>query len=317
MTFTRACSILAAMYILVVKQLVTMLIILVSGFAFAKITKATPAESKGLSRLLVFFINPCVVVTSFNMDFDPQKLKNLLFVAAVSTVIHLVMITIGFFSSKDKIDRLTVAFTNCGFMGIPLINGVFGPEGVFYLMGYLILFNITLWTYGYYQISGSTNIKKIILNPNILSVVIGLVLFCTPLTLPAVLLTPVSMIAGTNTAVAMILLGVLLAEFKPSQFKNYSVRILKILFVRMILISIVNIAILFVVFKLFGSIPNAITMIYVILICSLCPCATSIPTMACLFEKDSVYASLTVSISSVLCMISIPAFVALAENFIR
>jgi len=53
------------------------------------------------------------------------------------------------------------------------------------------------------------------------------------------------------------------------------------------------------------------------LICSMCPAATSVPSLACVFDKDASYASLLVSITSLLCMISLPAFVALAEFFIK
>ena len=33
-------------------------------------------------------------------------------------------------------------------MGIPLINGLFGAEGVFYLTGYVTVFNVMVWSHG-------------------------------------------------------------------------------------------------------------------------------------------------------------------------
>ena len=299
------------------KQLFTMCLIALGGFIFAKIFKVEDSQQKVLSKLLLYFINPFMVVKSFNLEFNSDKLVQLGFVFAVALVIHLIMILIGFFSSKEQVDRLVVCFTNCGFIGIPLIRGVFGDEGVFYLMGYLVVFNITIWTYGYYIMCGSINLKKIITNPNIIAVIIGIAIFCSPWTLPEIIARPVIMIGDTNTAMSMLLIGILLANFKPSDGKLYALKIAKVSLFRHVVCALVNIGLLFVVWKLFPNIPDCRTLLFVVLICSMCPAATTIPGLAVLFNRDETYASLTVSFTSVLCMFFLPAFVALAELIIR
>ena len=299
------------------KQLFTMCLIALGGFIFAKIFKVEDSQQKVLSKLLLYFINPFMVVKSFNLEFNSDKLVQLGFVFAVALVIHLIMILIGFFSSKEQVDRLVVCFTNCGFIGIPLIRGVFGDEGVFYLMGYLVVFNITIWTYGYYIMCGSINLKKIITNPNIIAVIIGIAIFCSPWTLPEIIARPVIMIGDTNTAMSMLLIGILLANFKPSDGKLYALKIAKVSLFRHVICALVNIGVLFVVWKLFPNMPDCRTLLFVVLICSMCPAATTIPGLAVLFNRDETYASLTVSFTSVLCMFFLPAFVALAELIIR
>lgn len=299
------------------KQLITMCLIALGGFIFAKIFKVEDSQQKVLSKLLLYFINPFMVVKSFNLEFNSDKLVQLGFVFAVALVIHLIMILIGFFSSKEQVDRLVVCFTNCGFIGIPLIRGVFGDEGVFYLMGYLVVFNITIWTYGYYIMCGSINLKKIITNPNIIAVIIGIAIFCSPWTLPEIIARPVIMIGDTNTAMSMLLIGILLANFKPSDGKLYALKIAKVSLFRHVVCALVNIGVLFVVWKLFPNMPDCRTLLFVVLICSMCPAATTIPGLAVLFNRDETYASLTVSFTSVLCMFFLPAFVALAELIIR
>ncbi len=299
------------------KQLFTMCLIALGGFIFAKIFKVEDSQQKVLSKLLLYFINPFMVVKSFNLEFNSDKLVQLGFVFAVALVIHLIMILIGFFSSKEQVDRLVVCFTNCGFIGIPLIRGVFGDEGVFYLMGYLVVFNITIWTYGYYIMCGSINLKKIITNPNIIAVIIGIAIFCSPWTLPEIIARPVIMIGDTNTAMSMLLIGILLANFKPSDGKLYALKIAKVSLFRHVVCALVNIGVLFVVWKLFPNMPDCRILLFVVLICSMCPAATTIPGLAVLFNRDETYASLTVSFTSVLCMFFLPAFVALAELVIR
>ena len=305
------------MYILVTKQLLTMAIIGLCGFIFAKIFNVNENERKFLSKLLMYFINPTMVLNSFNREFDSQKLALLGIVVVLSLIIHLMMIMLGIFTCKQKIDRLAIAFTNCGFIGIPLIRGVFGDEGVIFLMGYLAIFNILVWTYGYHQLSGTSKFIKVITNPNIIAVALGVIIFCMPFTLPEVIARPLSLVADTNTAISMVLVGVLIADFHPSESKEVLPRLAKMTLLRLVVCSIINIAILFVAYKLIGSMDGARMIIFVVLICSMCPVATSIPSLACLFDQDAAYASLTVSITSILCIITLPSFVALAELIIK
>lgn len=305
------------MYILVLKQLLTMALIGLCGFIFAKIFTVTETERKFLSKLLLYFVNPSMVLNSFNREFEPQKLALLGIVVILSLVIHGVMIGLGILTCKHKVDRLAIAFTNCGFIGIPLIRGVFGDEGVLYLMGYLIIFNVLIWTYGYHQLSGKINLKKVLTNPNIIAVALGVVLFCMPFTLPEVIARPLVMISDTNTALCMILVGVLLADFHPSTSKELLLRLFKMTALRLVVCALLNIAILCLVYKLIGNITDSRMVIFVVLICSMCPVATSIPGLACLFDHDATYASLSVSATSLLCILTLPTFVALAEIVIR
>lgn len=305
------------MYILVMNQLLTMLLIGIGGFIFSKLFKVSEEQQKFLSKLLLYFINPCLVFNSFNIQFDGSKLLNLAFVVFISLIIHGTMILVGIFSSKESIERIGIVFTNCGFVGIPLIRGVFGDTGVFYLMGYLIIFNIFLWTYGYYQISGTINLKKIITNPNILAVCFGLILYCLPITLPVFIAKPISMIGDLNTATSMILVGILFSQFNIKESKKYILKIIKFSLFRLIICSIVNILLLALIYKIFNKLPDSKMLVFVTLICSMCPSATSIPSLACLFDKDAPFASILVSVTSLLCIITIPSFVALAELIIK
>lgn len=305
------------MFSLVMRQLIIMTIIGLGGFIYAKIVKVQESEYKFLSKLLLYFINPFMIVNSFNKEFNPEKFKQLMFVILLALIAHFVMALLGTFTSKEKVDRLAVSLTNCGFVGIPLIRGVFGDEGVFFLMGYLVVFNTMVWTYGYYQMGGSISIKKIITNPNIVAITFGLILYVTPIALPELIMKPINMIGDLNTAVSMILIGILLANFNFSESKAYAFNITKTLILRLIVTGILNILIFFLVYKLFGNFPEIKLLIYVVLMASLCPVATSIPGLAVVFNKDATYASVLVSLSSLLCLFTLPALVALAEVVIK
>ena len=314
------------MYLLVIKQLSIMTLIALASWIFAKLTKVNEGEQKFISRLLLFFINPCLIIDSFNIDFSAQKIKELGIVFLISLGLHLIMIALSaiFIRKKNNedfadLEKIACIFTNCGFIGIPLIRGVFGNEGVFYLMGYLTVFNLTLWTYGYYALSGSINLKKIITNPNIIAVVLGLVIFCIPFKLPNFIAEPVHIIGSTNSCVAMILLGLFFATFrlppKTEENKGTIFNLIKFIVLRLVICSLVNLIYIFTLYKILPQGINTTMMLFVPYICSMCPSATSVPGMACIFNKDSSYASLMVSLTSLFCLLTIPSFVALG-NFI-
>lgn len=318
------------MYLLVVKQLCTMFIIGIGGFIFAKSFKVTDEQQKFLSKLLLYFINPCLVINSFNKEFQVDILLQLGFVILSSAIVFIVtMVVAKLFTLNKKgddpivlkenayntVDRLAIIFTNCGFMGIPLIRGVFGDEGVFFLMGYLVVFNVFLWTYGLFTISGTMSFKKIITNPNIIAIMAGIGLFCMPFTLPEIIARPITMISDLNTATAMILIGVLFADFKFE--KEYGLRLVKVTFLRLVVTSLVTLAVIWGIYAVTHRYFDSRMMLFVVFICSMCPSATSIPSLSCVFDKDARYASLVVSTTSLVCMFTIPSFVALAEQIIN
>lgn len=304
------------MYITVAKQLLTMLIICVLAFVFSKKNNFGDKESKFVSRLLLYFVNPCLIFNAFDFSFSMEKLKQLGFLLVVCLVVHLLFTLVVMVLLHDDVERLGVIFTNSGFIGIPLIRGVFGQTGVFYLMGYLAIFNLYLWTFGEYRMSHSFSIKKIVTNPNILAVTAGIILFCLPFQLPEVISKPLGYISDLNTALSMVLLGMLFASYKNESGKSYTKGIARIAVMRLVVCSIVVLAFIVLVYKLLPNVPNMREMLFVVYIASLCPIGMSVSSFACIFGKDASYAGLMVSVTSVGCVISIPVFVKIAEILI-
>ena len=93
-----------------------MIAITLAGYIFARIVKVTDEQQKFMSRMLLYFINPFLVLNSFNMEFSWHKFGQLWFAALIALVMHGIMILLGILSSKENIDRIGVAFTNCGFV---------------------------------------------------------------------------------------------------------------------------------------------------------------------------------------------------------
>src|SRR5699024_9202604 len=108
----------------------------------------------------------------------------------------------------------------------PISYAVYGDDGIFYAAMLNISYNVLVWTLGVKllskdQISNEGSFKKLILNPGIFSVFIGLILFVTPLTLPSLLSEPMNMVGSMTTPLAMIVVGGILGGTKiGDSFKN-------------------------------------------------------------------------------------------------
>lgn len=300
-----------------------MMVVVIVAFICSKKFKFGQTEISFASKTLLYMVNPCMLISSFDIPYNAQKIQGLAVMIGISFAVHLAMMAVAciFIRSRtpqgkelDGIDRVGVIFTNSGFIGIPLINGVLGQEGVFYLMGYLLNFNILLWIFAPVALGCKFNIKKIIFNPNVLAVLTGFILFCIPGQLPSIIAKPVSYIGQMNTALSMILLGMVFADFKKGQVKGaLLLRATWAVIVRLILCPLAALAVILAVLKTMPSVNDIRLMTVTAFIAALCPAGMSITSLAVVFNKDSRYAALIVAATSALCVLGAPLFVALAQ----
>lgn len=347
------------MYLLVAQQLLIMLLIAAAGFGVSIFFNFGENEQKFVSKTLLYFINPALIISRFNgLSFKIELLQNLFVIILISFAAHLCLTLVAFIFVRskteygkdlDSIDRLGIVFTNCAFIGIPLIEGVFGnlsdgsgENAIFYLLGYVIVFNICLWTFGIKIFGGEINIFKVFANPNIVSVIIGLLLFCAPFELPVIIAKPISYIGEMTVGMSMLLLGMLFANSSrkfskksvnglktisceessamkknAQNFKerknNYAGRIAWVCFLRCILAPAITFLLVAFFAKIFGFLSEIHLISYVVLICVLCPIGMSVSSFAVLFNKDESYSALIVLATSALCVLTIPGAIAVAE----
>ena len=326
----------------VARQLLVMAIIVIISFFFSRKNGFGKDASQYLSRLLLYVINPCMIVSTFDVDFSAAKLKSLSLAIAVSFAFHLAMIILatllfarkkaaqGQKSGRDSLSKIGIVFTNSGFIGIPLINGVFGSEGVFFLMGYILVFNVLLWIWGEWLMTGTMRPLKILTNPNVLACAAGLAVFCLPFKTPYVIIEPLKMIGACNGAASMILLGLLFASFggakeKSGQDKNAAASpahafsrpivlpLARDVFLRLVVCPLILLAATLFAMRAFSFVSEIQLIMSVLFIAASCPVGMSVSSFAVVFKKDADYASLLVAVSSAACVVTIPLLVALLE----
>lgn len=272
-----------------------------------KIGLIDDAANKKLSSLLLLLVSPVVILMSFQRPFEEELLHGLLltillgitsFVIAIA-VCHIVYRNRG---GKDyAVERFAVVYPNSAFLGIPLIYGIFGSEGVFYLTGYLTVFFLFFWTHGMITMSGKrdlSSIKKAMVSPPMLAIFIGFTMFVLGIQLPEIVHTPLDLLGGLNTPLAMLVAGASIYGASITKILRDK-RIYGLCAMRLILLPGLTILAL-APFDIPPIIRGTIVVI------SACPIAINLILFAHRYGRDHVYASQAFAASTLLSMGTIP-----------
>ena len=297
------------MVLILIKQILVMLIMMSVGVVLYKMKQIDEKGVAQLSNLALYVATPCVVVQALAIDFDATRLNTGLVVMLFFLVIFAVSVVIGRFGcgKADRVGTFAVVFSNSGFVGIPLIQGILGDEYVFYVTMTMVAGTITFWTYGVYLMSGDkgeVSIKKILLNPNFIAVVIGVILFFAPIQLPYVVEKVLAGMANMNTGLGMVILGATLGASNIGLMVT-DTRLYKAIVLRLVVVPLVCIPILMLM-------PAPFEVRMVMMIIAAAPAASATSMLALKYGGDYSYGTGLAIGTTIVSMITMPLVLALA-----
>lgn len=298
----------------ILDQTIIMLILIMVGVLCFKAHIISRESNKDLSKLVLQVVNPAVIFMSYQTDYKSELVRNLLLTFALSVGSMAILIAAAYIFIRKKedreteIERFSAIYSNCGFMGIPLMNALFGMEGVFYLTAYITVFNIIVWTHGIILISGEKDIKKVIkvfYSPTIISIVLGIICFFLKLRLPEVPSRAFNFVVQLNTPLAMIVSGVTMAETDiPELLKNK--RVYMVCALRLLLLP----AILSVLLSL---LPLDEKVRMTVIVAAAAPPAAMCTLQCIRYGRNSVYASELFTAGTVFSVATLPMMVRITE----
>lgn len=288
---------------IVLRQIVIMFLYMAIGGLLFQKGLITKEGSKSLANLLLYVVLPCVVVKSFCVARTPERTSGLLvsFLAALG-ILLLAMAVSHLLFQKNPIDDFGAAFSNAGFMGFPLVAAVQGSEAIFYAAGFVALLNALQWTYGQSLISGDPGYrspKAILKNPLVLSLLLGILIFCFEIPVPAIASDLLAALSALNAPLAMVILGVYLAQTDPKTLFN-DPHLYVVAAARLVLIPLLTIRVL----KLLPAQYAAIATTLVIVAAA--PIGSNVAVYAQKLGKDYAYAVRGVCLSTLLSVITMP-----------
>ena len=297
------------MVLILIKQILVMLAMMSIGVVLYKIKAVDEAGVAQLSNIALYVATPCVVLRALAIPFDAEKISTGMVVMLFFLIIFFVSIVVGRFGcgKVDRIGTFAVVFSNSGFVGIPLIEGILGSEYVFYVTMTMVAGTLTFWTYGVYLMSGDKNevsIKKILTNPNLIAVVVGLALFFAPVELPYVAAQVINGMANMNTGLGMVILGATLGASNIG-LMIADTRLYKAIALRLVAVPLVCIPILMLM-----PVPFEVRMVMMIIAAA--PAASATSMLALKYGGDYSYGTGLAIGTTIVSMITMPLVLALA-----
>lgn len=294
------------MSLIVIKKIIEMFIILLVGVIIYKAKIIDDVSTKHLSNVLLMLVSPLLIIQSYQIDFNKTLLYGLLWALLASFLTFMFMIIVSeflFHGDRDRssVEKIAVSYSNSGFIGIPLISGVLGDKGVFYMTAYITVFNLLLWTHGVILMGDSDGLKgawKNFLSPAVIAILMGIILFFFQLRLPQFIENPLEMIASMNTPLGMIVAGANLAQGNIlKSLKNKRLYYLSL--IKLIVYPLAGLVILWLL-------PLDFEVAFTVFIALACPAGASVIMFAQRYDRDAYYASEIFVITTLLSAITIP-----------
>ncbi len=300
--------------ILVLKQTIIMFLISCIGMICYKTNIITKQAQKSFSAFVLKVVIPVFIFMSFQTELSGELINGMIMALILSVFSHLIMIALSMIlirknkKNEYAIERFSLVYTNCGFMGIPLVGAVFGTEGALYATVYLTVFNVLVWTHGLIVIKNNFSKKELIgvlTSPTMIAIVLGIICLAFGIRLPEILSKPLEYISALNTPLPMTIAGVMIAQNSLKEtvtdIRAIGVSALKLLVVPMI------------VFLIIMFIPcNEVVLMSVMLSVS-CPTATIGTLFAIENNKNAAYASRIFAITTVASSITMPLMILFAD----
>lgn len=297
------------MVLTLIQQILVMLAMMAVGVALVRLKALDDAGVKQLSTIAMYVATPAVIVQSFAITYNAEQLVNALWMGLFYTIALVLSAAIGVVlcGKADRIGRFAVILSNSGFVGIPIIAGLLGQEYVFYVTITMAVSTFFVWTYGVLLISGDkgqVSARKILTNPAVIALAIGLVLFFAPVSLPGIVSQFLSGMANLNTGLAMIVLGANLGTSNLGLLASDR-RLYKAIAVRLLVVPAVLVPVLMLM-------PASFEVRMVLFIVEACPAGALTSMFAQIFGGDYQYATGVVVGSTLLSMATMPIVLMLA-----
>ena len=303
--------------LLLMNQIIQLFIMIFMGFIIVKAKLLKAEDSKILSVIVLYLIIPCVIINAFQVNYTKDTVQGLLITLAASVLTQIILLIVisvsGKFLHLNEVEIASIYYSNSGNLIVPIVTFILGKEWVLYGCVFMSVQLVFIWTHCKKIISreSSYDWRKIVLNINMISIAIGIILFLTRIHLPAIINNTLSAVGGMIGPASMIVTGMLFAGMDFKQiFANkrvYFVSFLRLIIVPVIALFLIKCSQL----STFSSNGNKLMLIVFLAIIT--PSASTVTQMCQVYGNDSQYASAINVVTTLLAIITMPLMVMLFQ----
>ncbi len=284
-----------------------MFLLIIVGIVLKKRGILPDSAKTILTDLLLCFVLPCNIINSFRMEFSLDTLGKFgmvlvcaVLIQAVAYILSRVLYNKEPEALKKVLQYVTIV-SNSGFLGLPIVEEVFGGEGLMYASVFIVPMRIMMWTAGIACFTGESDkkaaFKKVIVHPCIIAVYIGLFLLFSQWELPGVLDKTIRGAGGCTTTISMIIIGLILAEVDMRQLFNREV--FETMIVRLVVLPVFAL----IIAKLLG-LSELLTGVAVVL--TAMPAGSTSAMLAAKYNGDYKFASKCIVCTTIASLLTIP-----------
>lgn len=198
-------------------------LIMFLGFCLGKWKMISTKTNQELTNLLLTVFMPASLFVAFPSEYDISTL-NLFTSGLIAGILVMLMLIILSRIIFNKLwlkgdlryeSQFALIFNNATFLGYPIVASTFGPTGVVAYCGFIIAFNVALFSYGIWLFEHKITtklIRSVVTNPNIIAVILGMLFFLSGITLPSFITDAVGYVGGATTPLSIICIGFMLSR---------------------------------------------------------------------------------------------------------
>ena len=297
-------------------QLGILLMLMLIGYVLGKIKWMDETSNSIFSKYIVKIALPAIIISGMDMPLNEETATRAISILGLSVLIYAIILVIACLipkiiakePSRQGILSFMILFSNCGFMGFPVIGAFLGEESIFYVAIYNIAFNVLLYTVGIkFVTKGKDDNKgfdfKRLINPGTVASAIGITIFATQIKIPEFIMGSLDSIGNTCTPLSMVVIGSMLSLL-PIKKMFADIGIYVITFTRLFLLPFI----IYILLKYILKIEDSWLITIPVMIAGM-PVASNAAMMAEAYDSNAELASQGILITTIFSCISIPILI--------
>ena len=203
-------------------------------------------------------------------------------------------------TNRQKSLKYGTIISNSGFLGNPMVEGIYGSEGLLYAALFMLPVRIVMWTIGiavFLKGRKEKLWKNVLTHPCIVAIYAGVIIMVCGIQFPTFVEKTIVGISGCNTPLSMMLVGMMLAEVKPKGLIDKTMVFYTA--IRLLVIPAV-------VFAITGYLPIDGMLRGITVIMAGMPAPITTALLSAKYGGDEKYATGMVFLSTILSLITLP-----------
>lgn len=299
--------------LLIFQDLLSKFLVGAAGYLAIKKRICSAEAGRILAGIGLYFTGPCSLFGAFQAEFSMTFLRRYGIAVVLSAAVILFFMGAALAGKKlfgcSALEQACLIYSNNGTFILSMVSVLLGKEALLYLSAYTAAHCLFFFTHGMMYLGGQKKINwKNLLNPNLLGIYLGFLIFLCRIQIPEVLEKAVNDLGSMHGSLCMLTVGMALAvcDFK----KTFGMlRVWMISLARLILLPAAAVVIVF-----FSGItrqnPDLRMLINVVIIAASGPAANQVLQVALLQEGDGRaevdVATSVNTVSTCLCIVTIP-----------